>query len=179
MGIASSCVEGVGVVLATAQNVPSLKEYALEVKDWVIALPDARLKPIGTMSTLAIADSKRLLKMWFNAHIEHPYPTQREKEALARENAANARRIKETKAATDDDVTDDAAGAGRRDAARARVPRRRRAAVRQHIAHHRREERGAAAGRGTALGDRVRVGPRELLDLAGQLDLDLLARRLS
>ena len=27
-------VEGVGVVLATAQNVPMLKDYALEVKDW-------------------------------------------------------------------------------------------------------------------------------------------------
>ena len=32
-------------------------------------------------------DSKRVLKQWFNAHLEHPYPTQREKEALAR--AAN------------------------------------------------------------------------------------------
>ena len=29
-------------------------------------------------------DSKRLLKQWFNDHIEHPYPTQREKEALSR-----------------------------------------------------------------------------------------------
>ena len=29
-------------------------------------------------------DSKRLLKQWFNEHIEHPYPTQREKEALAK-----------------------------------------------------------------------------------------------
>lgn len=34
-------VEGVGVVLATAKNVPSLKSSALEVKDWVIAMPDA------------------------------------------------------------------------------------------------------------------------------------------
>ena len=35
----------------------------LEVKDWVIALPDARLKPVGCWSTLAVADSKRLLKV--------------------------------------------------------------------------------------------------------------------
>ena len=34
-----------------------------EVKDWVIALPDARLRPIGAWSSLAIADSSRLLKV--------------------------------------------------------------------------------------------------------------------
>ena len=73
-------VEGVGVVLATAKNVgrpdPSMAQYAnlpgfhqpkeeeiLEVKDWVIALPDARLKPVGCWSTLCIADSHRLLKV--------------------------------------------------------------------------------------------------------------------
>jgi len=73
-------VEGVGVVLATAKNLgrpdPAMahlsslpgfhmpkEEEILEVKDWVIALPDARLKPIGSWSTLAIADSDRLLKV--------------------------------------------------------------------------------------------------------------------
>ena len=38
------------------------EEEILEVKDWVIALPDARLKPIGCWSS-AIADSARLLKV--------------------------------------------------------------------------------------------------------------------
>ena len=69
-------VEGVGIVLATAKNLgrpdPSMaalanlpgfhqpkEEEILEVKDWVIALPDARLKPVGCWSTLAIADSNR------------------------------------------------------------------------------------------------------------------------
>jgi len=55
--------EGVGVVLATAQNVPELKEGALEVKDWVIALPDARAAPIGCWSTLCVCESSRLLKV--------------------------------------------------------------------------------------------------------------------
>ena len=73
-------VEGVGVIMATAKNLgrpdaamtqlqslPGFEapkeEDILEVKDWVIALPDARLKPVGCWSTLAIADSKRLLKV--------------------------------------------------------------------------------------------------------------------
>jgi len=56
-------VEGVGVVLATAQNVPGQKDYALEVKDWVIATPDARKTPIGTYSTLCVCDSSRLIKV--------------------------------------------------------------------------------------------------------------------
>jgi trans-2-enoyl-CoA reductase len=56
-------VEGVGVVLATAQNVPELKDYALEVKDWVIATPDARRAPIGCWSTLCVCDSSRLIKV--------------------------------------------------------------------------------------------------------------------
>ena len=56
-------VEGVGVVLATAQNVPSQKDYALEVKDWVIATPDARKAPIGCWGTLCVCDSSRLIKV--------------------------------------------------------------------------------------------------------------------
>jgi len=73
-------VEGVGVVLATAKNLgrpdASQAQYAnlpgfhapkeeeiLEVKDWVIALPDARLKPVGCWSTLCVAESHRLLKV--------------------------------------------------------------------------------------------------------------------
>ena len=73
-------VEGVGVVMATAKNIgrpdPAMAQYndlpgfttpseeeILEVKDWVIALPDARLKPVGCWSTLAVCDSKRLLKV--------------------------------------------------------------------------------------------------------------------
>ncbi|KAL1515196.1 hypothetical protein AB1Y20_004257 [Prymnesium parvum] len=56
-------VEGVGVVLATAKNVPELSSGALEVKDWVIALPDARMAPIGCWGTLCICDSARLLKV--------------------------------------------------------------------------------------------------------------------
>ena len=70
-------VEGVGVVMAVAKNLgrpdpnmPDLpgftkpkEEDIIEVKDWVIALPDARLKPIGCWSTLAVCDSKRLLKV--------------------------------------------------------------------------------------------------------------------
>ena len=56
-------VEGIGIVLATAKNVPTLKTGALEVKDWVIAMPEARLAPIGCWSTLCICDSMRLLKV--------------------------------------------------------------------------------------------------------------------
>ncbi|KAL1522251.1 hypothetical protein AB1Y20_017248 [Prymnesium parvum] len=74
-------VEGVGVVVATAKNLakpdevqeklyrtlPGLAgqqaEELLEVKDWVIALPDARLKPIGCWSSLCICDASRLLKV--------------------------------------------------------------------------------------------------------------------
>ena len=56
-------VEGVGVVIATAQNVPGLSKYALEVKDWVLALPDARKAPIGCWGTLCVCDSSRLLKV--------------------------------------------------------------------------------------------------------------------
>jgi trans-2-enoyl-CoA reductase len=56
-------VEGVGVVLATAQNVPGQKDYALEVKDWVIATPDARKAPIGCFATLCVCDSSRLIKV--------------------------------------------------------------------------------------------------------------------
>ncbi len=73
-------LEGVGVVVATAKNLgrpdaaaaaykdlPGFnapkEEEIFEVKDWVIALPDARLKPAGTWSTLAVCDSHRLLKV--------------------------------------------------------------------------------------------------------------------
>jgi trans-2-enoyl-CoA reductase len=56
-------VEGVGVVLATAQNVPGQTNYALEVKDWVIATPDARKAPIGCWGTLVVCDSSRLIKV--------------------------------------------------------------------------------------------------------------------
>ena len=56
-------VEGVGVVLATAQNVPGLNKYALEVKDWVIATPDARKAPVGCWGTLCVCDSARLIKI--------------------------------------------------------------------------------------------------------------------
>ena len=73
-------VEGVGVVVAVAKNVGRMdddqakmfanipgmqqpEEDQLEVKDWVIALPDARLKPVGCWSSLCIADTHRLLKV--------------------------------------------------------------------------------------------------------------------
>mmetsp|Transcript_50909 Transcript_50909/g.84369 ORF Transcript_50909/g.84369 Transcript_50909/m.84369 type:complete len:666 (+) Transcript_50909:75-2072(+) len=56
-------VEGVGIVIATAKNVPSDEKYALEVKDWVIAKPEARMKPIGCWSTLCVTDSSTLLKV--------------------------------------------------------------------------------------------------------------------
>ncbi len=73
-------VEGVGIVVAAAQDVGAAKEATeaeramfpkkaeeeelqLEVKDWVIPLPDARLAPVGCWSTLCVCDSKRLLKV--------------------------------------------------------------------------------------------------------------------
>ena len=73
-------VEGVGIVVAAAQDVGADKEATeaeramfpkkaeeeelqLEVKDWVIPLPDARLAPVGCWSTLCVCDSKRLLKV--------------------------------------------------------------------------------------------------------------------
>jgi len=43
--------------------VPELKEGALEVKDWVIAMPDARKSPIGCWATLCVCDSSRLIKV--------------------------------------------------------------------------------------------------------------------
>lgn len=75
--------EGVGIVLATAKDVPSVKlddadevakavrslpgmhanAHALEVKDWVIALPDARRAPVGCWSSLSVVPSERLLKV--------------------------------------------------------------------------------------------------------------------
>ena len=70
-------VEGVGVVVAAAKDVgkpdkggvelPGLNtktddEY-LEVRDWVIALPDSRAPPIGCWSGLRVCDSRRLLKV--------------------------------------------------------------------------------------------------------------------
>ena len=39
---ATAGVEGVGVVIATAKNVPTLKDHPLEVKDWVLLRPEAR-----------------------------------------------------------------------------------------------------------------------------------------
>ena len=55
--------EGVGIVIATAKNVPTLHDCPLEVKDWVVVRPDARLAPLGTWSTLVVADASRLLKV--------------------------------------------------------------------------------------------------------------------
>jgi len=55
--------EGVGVVVATARNVPHLQSGALDVGDWVVALPDSRLAPIGTWTTLSACDAARLLKV--------------------------------------------------------------------------------------------------------------------
>jgi len=60
---ATAGIEGVGIVIATAKNVPSQQEYALEVKDWVICKPEARLKPAGCWSTLCVIDSAQLLKV--------------------------------------------------------------------------------------------------------------------
>ena len=70
-------MEGVGIVVACAKNVgridgeqaklmsqlPGMANLELEVKDWVIALPDARLKPIGCWSSLCVCDTSRLLKV--------------------------------------------------------------------------------------------------------------------
>ena len=81
IGLPATCgVEGVGIVMATAKNLgrpdksmdmyknlPGFnapkEEEIFEVKDWVIALPDARMRPIGSWSTLCVADSARLLKV--------------------------------------------------------------------------------------------------------------------
>eukprot|EP00308_Calcidiscus_leptoporus_P021321 CAMPEP_0119378072 /NCGR_PEP_ID=MMETSP1334-20130426/47384_1 /TAXON_ID=127549 /ORGANISM="Calcidiscus leptoporus, Strain RCC1130" /LENGTH=662 /DNA_ID=CAMNT_0007397177 /DNA_START=9 /DNA_END=1997 /DNA_ORIENTATION=+ len=60
---ATAGVEGVGIVIATAKNVPGLDKHALEVKDWVITKPEARLKPVGCWSTLCVTDSSQLLKV--------------------------------------------------------------------------------------------------------------------
>jgi trans-2-enoyl-CoA reductase len=60
---ATAGVEGIGVVIATAKNVPTLKDAALEVKDWVIARPEARLKPVGCFATLCVCDSSQLMKV--------------------------------------------------------------------------------------------------------------------
>ena len=70
-------VEGVGVVVAAAKDVgrpekggvelPGLHTKAddeyLEVRDWVVALPDARAPPLGCWSGLRVCDSRRLLKV--------------------------------------------------------------------------------------------------------------------
>jgi len=72
-------VEGVGIVVATAKDVPSTGDEdenpynklpgmkppddSLEVKDWVIALPDARRSPMGCWGTLCVTDASRLLKV--------------------------------------------------------------------------------------------------------------------
>ena len=78
---ATAGVEGVGIVVATAKDVPAgdaddeqmkalralpafrSKENALEVKDWVIMLPDNRGAPVGAWSTLCVCDAARLLKV--------------------------------------------------------------------------------------------------------------------
>lgn len=75
--------EGVGIILATAKDVPLARidetdeaakamrslpgmhahEHSLEVKDWVVALPDSRRAPVGCWSTLSVCASDRLLKV--------------------------------------------------------------------------------------------------------------------
>ena len=55
--------EGVGVVVATARNVPHLASGALDVNEWVVALPEARLAPVGTWRTLGCCDAARLLRV--------------------------------------------------------------------------------------------------------------------
>lgn len=60
---ATAGVEGVGIVIATAKNVPLLKEHALEVKDWVVVRPEARRKPVGCWSTMCVVDSSMLVKV--------------------------------------------------------------------------------------------------------------------
>ena len=55
--------EGVGVVVATARNVPHLASGALDVNEWVVALPEARLAPVGTWRTLCACDAARLLRV--------------------------------------------------------------------------------------------------------------------
>lgn len=79
--------QGVGIIVAAAKNVGKMddeqakmmagipgmavpEDDQLEIKDWVIALPDARLKPIGCWSNLCVADTHRLLKVreWPSVH---------------------------------------------------------------------------------------------------------------
>mmetsp|Transcript_5381 Transcript_5381/g.18058 ORF Transcript_5381/g.18058 Transcript_5381/m.18058 type:complete len:660 (+) Transcript_5381:81-2060(+) len=60
---ATAGVEGVGVVIATAKNVPTLKDHPLEVKDWVLLRPEARRRPAGCWSTMAVVDSSMLVKV--------------------------------------------------------------------------------------------------------------------
>jgi len=71
--------EGVGVVVAAAKDVgpppaegaglelpgvtPKGSEEVLEVRDWVLALPDSRDAPLGCWGSLRIFDSARLLKV--------------------------------------------------------------------------------------------------------------------
>jgi len=71
-------VEGVGIVIATAKDVPApmdedspmaqlpglkAREDHLEVKDWVVALPNTRRAPIGAWSTLCVCEASQLLKV--------------------------------------------------------------------------------------------------------------------
>ena len=60
---ATAGVEGVGIIIATAKNVPLLKEHAFEVKDWVVMRPEARRKPVGCWSTMCVVDSSMLVKV--------------------------------------------------------------------------------------------------------------------
>ena len=46
------------------------------------------------------SDSKRVLKKWFEEHIEHPYPTQREKDLLARQANLSLKQINDWCAST-------------------------------------------------------------------------------
>eukprot|EP00908_Phaeocystis_cordata_P027005 Transcript_954.p1 GENE.Transcript_954~~Transcript_954.p1 ORF type:complete len:697 (-),score=349.19 Transcript_954:150-2240(-) len=69
--------EGVGIVVAAAKDVgkpsgPTLElpgltqkaeEELIEVRDWVIALPDSRGAPVGCWGSLRVMDSARLLKV--------------------------------------------------------------------------------------------------------------------
>lgn len=77
---ATAGVEGVGIVIAAAKNLgrpdaaeqrlqqlpgftPPKEEEIFEVKDWVVALPDARARPLGCWSGLIVCDASRLLKV--------------------------------------------------------------------------------------------------------------------
>jgi len=67
----------VGVVVAAAKDVgpaegagielpgvtPKEAGEALEVRDWVVALPDSRGAPLGCWGSLRVCDSARLLKV--------------------------------------------------------------------------------------------------------------------